>query len=296
MSIVLGVIKGIFMLLLILCIIFVIVLAIVLIAPIRYEAYYAKYEEMAYDIKVTYLLGIKGKFYLDQEKKNHKISIFGKTIYKEEIINQVELINEKQTSGHEEITDMPLRQESPNPQLKRQTSSKGQTKKMTKESIVKKSISPQLKKEAEIKIKKAEAEIKDETIETVKDAPMRKIVDLVKDPMTYVSVKQIGLCLGRMIKVIWPKAWDFELVVGKGDPADTGECIAGLTMFYPLYYKHGIIRGAYDRTCIEGGFLAKGRFSLGCLLWQVMRLLLNKHVFMWLREIIHLRKEEENGK
>ena len=81
------------------------VVGIVLVAPIRYEAYLAKYETLAYDIKFTYLLGIKGNFFLEGQDKNHKVSAFGKILYKDQVVEEASPAEDKQEKVESNIKE-----------------------------------------------------------------------------------------------------------------------------------------------------------------------------------------------
>lgn len=239
-----------------------VVLGIILLAPIRYEAYWAKYETLSYDINVTYLWGIKGNFYLDKGKKNHRISIFGRVLYK----NEEQQVLNKDTMPKAES----VRNES--------------------------KINPQLKKVVKSNVVQAEDAIKDESAETIEKISPAWAKEVLLNKQTYGAIKQICKCIWCIIKTIWPREWDFELIVGEEDPADTGELIAKLTMLYPLYYQHGIIQGNYEKACLEGGFLAKGGFTIGHIIWHVIRCVCSHSVRWFIKFIMELRKEEQNGK
>ena len=98
------------------------------------------------------------------------------------------------------------------------------------------------------------------------------------------------------MKYILPRKWSYELVIGKEDPADTGELIAKLTMLYPLYYKNGIISGDFEKSGIWGGFLAKGKFSILGILRRIVVFALRPVVRKYIKLILRIRKEEQHGK
>lgn len=275
----------------------VVILGIILLSPIRYEAYWAKYENLSYDIKVTYLMGIKGIFYLDEEKKNHKISLFGRVLYKNEAEEveppiQVGIEEKKSDARQENKSKVNLKKEE---MLKKRSSHRPI---MSKTENVKqeKKVNPHLKQATEMSVEEVSGKVKDETIETVKEMPSFWAKKLIFDKQTYWAIRQICKCIWRIIKTVWPYEWDFEVVIGEEDPADTGELIAKLTMLYPLYYKHGIVKGEYERACLEGGFLVKGKFTIGRILLIILQCALSQSVRSLIKFIIELRKEEHNGK
>lgn len=297
MSILWLIIKIILILLFGICGLTFILLGIILLAPIRYEAYLAKYEDLSYDIKVTYLMGIKGIFYLDEGKKNHKISIFKRVLYQ----NKDEEVpcESEETQSKEKDLDA-LNEKSSDSNKQQGLSQKKVMHKpvLPSNKVVKdeKEVNPQLKKEAEAEVVEASETVKNETIKTVEKMPSSWITKLIWSKETYGAIKQVCKCVWRIIQTIWPYEWDFEVIVGQEDPADTGELIAKLTLLYPLYYRHGIVRGDYERECLEGGFLIKGKFNLGHILWHIMRCAFSYSVRYFIKLIIELRKEEKNGK
>lgn len=306
MSVLWLIIKIILILLLVIFCMALVVVGVVLFAPIRYEAYFAKYEEVTYDIKVSYLIGIKGLFYLNQEKKNHKITIFGKVLYKNETIDVPETSGKEDTAspnhnvsdsiGAFEVPKNVSKEAAKEVPRSRQDKIKPSEAQKQQQGEVKKKVNTWLKKEAEKSVEHVQERLEDETVETIKHMPIAWAKALLLNKVTYLTVREVVKSLWRIGRYVFPNEWDFEVVIGEGDPADTGEMIAKLTMLYPLYYRHGIIRGAYDRECLEGGFLARGKFRIGKILGYIIACLLHKQVRSFIRSIMVLRKEEKNGK
>lgn len=278
------------------CVLILILAAVILLAPIRYEAYLAKYEKLSYDIKFSYLGGIRGLFYLEGEEKNHRISIFGKVIYKNKV-EEIETPNKASTSNKEEQEVVKEKQVKIKEDDRQSVvASKKASKSMEKTSVeIKKEVNPQLRVDAEEATEAVNEDLKEATIETVKHMSYEWVKEFVLNATTYRAIKRIAIGIGRIIKTIFPYQWDFEVVVGEGEPADTGLLIAKLTMLYPLYYGHGIVRGNYEQACLQGGFLAKGKFTLGAIGWQILCCVLNKQVQALVKSILKLRKEERNG-
>ena len=267
------------------CVLILILVAVILLTPIRYEAYLAKYEKLSYDIKFSYLGGIRGLFYLEGEEKNHRISVFGKVIYKNKV-EEMEPPNKASTSNKEEQEVVKEKQVKIKEDDRQSVvASKKASKSMEKTSVeIKKEVNPQLRVDAE-----------EATIETVKHMSYEWVKEFVLNATTYRAIKRIAFAVGRIIKTIFPYQWDFEVVVGEEEPADTGLLVAKLTMLYPLYYGHGIVRGNYEQACLQGGFLAKGKFTLGAIGWQILCCVLNNQVQALIKSILKLRKEERNG-
>lgn len=271
-------------------------LGVILSSPVRYEAYLSKEEQLTYEIKWRYLFGVKGLFYQDFHQKNHSIKVFGKTLYKEDIqFKETNTYDAVKT--HEAAENVQKTKES-----KQTLHASGYTsvKKAEKPSpiTVKKieKVSPVLKEETQKEAKQVEEDIKEKAKETANHLSWHPVKALLLDKRMYGAIKEIVFCIWRIFKELAPDEWDFEVVVGKENPADTGELIAKLTMLYPIYNSHGIIRGNYEKECLEGGFLIKGKFTFGKIVWQILRCILSEPVWWLIKKIVNLRKEDENGK
>lgn len=273
---------------------FVVGLAILLLAPIHYEAYTEKYDELMYDIHFHYLRGIKGSFFLEDEVKDHKVSIFGKILYEDrakesEVVREVSEIrgnnkgSEQRYKNEKDTQTNRVLHESPNTSSERCSENKKQIK---QEVVSEKIIKQPITKDIEHTSKEAAEKVKDETKQKIKEVSASGIKEILLDPLTY----HAGKCMIRggwdILKVIAPKEWDFEIVIGTGDPADTGALIAKLTLLYPIYYSHGIIRGDYEKACLMGGFLIKGKFRLGQIVIRLIRLYLEKDVRTFINLIL----------
>lgn len=236
-----------------------VVITTILLAPIRYDVYFSKYEELVYDIKIRYLLGIKACFYLDKGAKKHRVSLFGKKLYE---VNETNASNEDHTMQAESL------------KIKENNESIMQT--ITQES----SKSPN----TPVETKQPKLENKQRKSKNAQAVDIKK---MLLDPLTYKAMKRLVQGIWKLLKIIAPKEWDFEVIVGTGEPADTGELIAKLTMLYPMYYQHGIIKGNYEEKCLMGGCLLKGKFRLIQIAILAVSIYLDKHV----NAFVHLIKK-----
>lgn len=244
-------------------------LTVVLLAPIHYEAYAEKYDKLIYEIHFRYLKGIKGSFHLEDGRKLHEIRVFGKILYEDKVEKKLEMHTELDNS----IKKTPKAAYQPKMQVKEETVSK---------KIIKSSTAKNVEQTTE----KAAETIKDVADNKLEQIPRSQIKDMLLDPMTHRVSKYMIKAIWDILKVVAPKEWDFEIVVGTGDPGDTGELIAKLTLLYPLYYNHGIIRGNYENQCLMGGFLIKGKFRLGQIVIRLVHLGLQKDVRAWIHFIL----------
>ncbi|MBU3803309.1 MAG: hypothetical protein H9872_00930 [Candidatus Cellulosilyticum pullistercoris] len=267
-------------------------LAIILLAPIHYEAYVEKYGELIYEIHFRYLKGIKGKFHLEDGIKHHRVDVFWKTLY-EDKVEEVEVTehspqmksfnkepvqknkNEKSTQTNRVLSDRI--------NVNDKTSS-DETKQVKKEKVLKKKVKSPIMKEIEDSTQESAEKVKEETKQKIREMPDSGIKEILLDPLTYRAVRCILKGIWSILKVMAPKEWDFEMVVGAGDPGETGALIAKLTLLYPIYFQHGVIRGDYEKECLMGGFLVKGRFRIGQIVIRLVQLYLQRDV----RTFIHL--------
>lgn len=294
MSILWLIIKVILFALLGIAILLVVGLAIILLAPIHYEAYAERYDELIYDIHFRYLKGIKGSFYLEDRVKAHKVSVFGKVLYedkveKDEVTSQALRMREDNNESKQKYKNEKDNQTNRVLHERANVPSEGcsEYKKQAKKEVVSEKIIKQpITKDIEHTTQEAAEKAKDETKQKIKEVSDLDIKEILLDPLTYHASKCMIKGIWDILKVVAPKEWDFEVVIGTGDPADTGALIAKLTLLYPIYYSHGIIRGDYEKACLMGGFLIKGKFRLGQIVICLIRLYLEKDVRTFINLIL----------
>lgn len=268
---------------------------IILLAPIRYEVYFSKEEQVTYDIRVRYLGGISAKFFQDFKETKHVVRAFWKTLYKKELcLDEDSKLADKEKDATSPVQGLSLKktEESASQRGSSVKVLSNQEKTIEKEEV----MDSKIQQETEEEIREINEKVREETNEFVERSSFSTIWTFLSDKSTYKAIKEIGKCVWRIFKCIRPHQCDFELVIGEEDPADTGELIAKLTLLYPLYYQHGIIRGHYEKACVEGGFLVKGKFRLGCILWQIIRCIISPPVWKMIQLISKIRKEDRNGK
>lgn len=124
---------------------------------------------------------------------------------------------------------------------------------------------------------------------------LSSIKELLSDERFSVFLHSILTALRRVLKTLKPYFIWFELIIGKEDPADTGELIAGLSLLFPWYYPYGMIAGNYDEKGLWGSVQARGRFRLITLVHIVIRLMMHKETREYLYLLINTGKESGNG-
>lgn len=91
----------------------------------------------------------------------------------------------------------------------------------------------------------------------------------------------------KLLKIILPRKWDVNAVIGFDDPATTGSIIGYTSMFYPLIAKHIHIRGDFNRKVIDVNAYAKGHFTI----FKVGYILLNVYFDKNIRKLKKMFKE-----
>ena len=227
----------------------IVVCGILLIAPFRYQIYLEKYDKLAYEIKFQYLGVIRGLYKLEDGKKEQSIKVFWKELHGRKLKDT----SKKVATYSYEIAPSLKEEEG-----KRKNKITKEAKAIKKEKALKKTVSYETDQKAR----------KGRSLEKSQSQKQRNAfhIELLKEKWLYAFLKEIIILVKKLFFAIGPKNFSFELVLGEEDPADTGELIAKVTMLFPLYYRYGVIRGNYERSCKEGGFLAEGKIRLGTLI------------------------------
>lgn len=96
--------------------------------------------------------------------------------------------------------------------------------------------------------------------------------------------------LGRLFRHIAPTKLNGSLTIGMDDPAVTGQIIAIISMFYPVYGNNVSITPDFDEKCMRGNLYLKGRIRLITLIRIAWRVYFNKDM----KKFLHMLKREEN--
>ena len=96
--------------------------------------------------------------------------------------------------------------------------------------------------------------------------------------------------LGRLLKHIAPTKLNGSLTIGTDDPAVTGQIIAIVSMFYPIYGNNVSITPDFDEKCVRGSLYLKGRIRIITLIRIAWRVYFDKDM----KKFLHMLKREEN--
>ena len=100
---------------------------------------------------------------------------------------------------------------------------------------------------------------------------------------------------GKILKSIRPRKLKVEAVIGFDSPDTTGKIYGLLCMLYPYYGNDIHITPDFENKIMEGKLLVSGRIYICVLLWNALRILLNRKLF----KVIHKFKnggKSKNGR
>lgn len=107
--------------------------------------------------------------------------------------------------------------------------------------------------------------------------------ELWNDPDTQGLLKHAGKRLGHIFKRLHPRRLTVTATVGTGSPDTTGYLYGIYGMLLPKMGKGICITPDFEQAILEGDFNASGHFTVGCVLFQSLRLFLDRR----LRQLLH---------
>lgn len=124
-----------------------------------------------------------------------------------------------------------------------------------------------------------------ETVERLKirlqklAAQKDKVVSWIEDEANQKSFKLILRQLGKLLRHLVPKKGQGKITFGFGDdPYLTGQILAGIGPFYPLYGEYIEVCPDFERSVFDIEGSVKGRIRIGFLMGYAARLLLDKNI------------------
>ena len=97
----------------------------------------------------------------------------------------------------------------------------------------------------------------------------------------------------KILKAVRPRRVEGRVHFGFEDPSVTGELLALLSAFYPLYGGRIVLEPDFSGYVLEGTVFLSGRVCLGQVGWQVLMLLLSSDVRYTYRYVKELRGSKE---
>ncbi len=254
---------------LILVLLLLLLVIIVLTVPIKYKVYINKSEQTNVDATLKWLYSIINVdiIYNSNGETIRKIKIFGRAIgpRKPKKVRKSKKINLRKKSDDTYLNVVQAHKE----QVKQKKNPEGPPKKKNKK---------------QKQTKKEKKDFKD-TMRQVQSFTYKK--ELLTD--TFVLIK-------RLLKDILPSRLYMEVEIGKEDPADTGQLIAKVSAFYPIYYSFASFVGNYEKECFYVKLDASGHIILGKLVYEIIRYIRKTSVKQFIKFIRKDRKGKNHGR
>lgn len=118
------------------------------------------------------------------------------------------------------------------------------------------------------------------------------IKEIFLTPQMKRAAARLLLDLKKLVRHILPRKLSGWIHFGMSDPASTGEMLARLAVFYPLYSDEFTLEPDFEQQIIEGKASASGRIRLGYIAWIALTIVLDKNI----RQQYKLLKAERGKK
>ena len=102
--------------------------------------------------------------------------------------------------------------------------------------------------------------------------------NLWNDPDTQGLIKHAGKRLGHIMKRLRPRKLTIRATVGTGSPDTTGYLYGIYGMFLPKMGKGICITPDFEQAILEGEFKASGHFTVACVVFHSLRLILDRRL------------------
>ena len=119
-------------------------------------------------------------------------------------------------------------------------------------------------------------------------------IDVLTLDETQLILKNVHGEAGRLLRHLRPRKMKVDFIVGTGDPASTGQILAIHGMLYPIIGETVHISPDFEKPRLEGEFDIRGRVRFVVAFAAVLRIILDKKTWRFVRR---LKKEEmTNGR
>ena len=134
----------------------------------------------------------------------------------------------------------------------------------------------------------------EENEEEKKESPIDKVKkywEIFQRKSTKKTIFRVKRSVLNILKHVLPQKVKIHGVIGLGDPSLTGRILGIFYMGYPKYSKYGDYRlaGDFEKINVKIKYMFKGRIRLGYLVFQALRLLIDKNI----RHLIFHRKKKD---
>lgn len=102
--------------------------------------------------------------------------------------------------------------------------------------------------------------------------------ELFRDSETKLLLSHVILRLRKVVKSLRPRKLKAEILFGTGAPDTTGYVYGIYAMLMPMFGPSVLVTPDFQRAVFEGDFQASGFTTLVVLIWQVLRVVMDKRL------------------
>ena len=117
--------------------------------------------------------------------------------------------------------------------------------------------------------------------------------ELWNDPDTKGLLQHVGKRIGHILKRLRPRKLKMNARIGTGSPDTTGYLYGIYGMILPKLGKGVCITPDFEQAILEGDFKASGHFTIACVLFHSVRLLMDKRLQQLKHKIRTFQKNQK---
>lgn len=110
-----------------------------------------------------------------------------------------------------------------------------------------------------------------------------KLIGWIQNEGNRNNIRFLAGCLKDVLTHVLPRKGRLQLTFGFEDPYSTGQVLALVSPFYPLYGRFAALNPVFDRPVLEGSGDVRGRIRLFSLLVIGLRIWRNKEAWKMIR-------------
>ncbi|HUM83868.1 MAG TPA: DUF2953 domain-containing protein, partial [Lachnospiraceae bacterium] len=124
-------------------------------------------------------------------------------------------------------------------------------------------------------------------------AKIDKWKTFLSDERTHETLKLALKKIKKLFGHVKPRKLSGNISFGLDDPSKTGDILAAVSMFYPIYGKNLVLNPDFNRKVFEGQIEMSGRIYLFYVAYVALTLLLNKNTKFVIGFFKNIKEEEE---
>ena len=117
--------------------------------------------------------------------------------------------------------------------------------------------------------------------------------DKRNDPETRGLLRHAGNRIGHILKSLRPRKLELTARIGTGSPDTTGYLYGIYGMILPQLGKDICITPDFEQAILEGNFKTSGHFTLACVLFHTICLLMDKRLKLLQHKIRQFQNKEK---